>query len=80
MHIPAQYIIETPPQVVAFSLPNKGGMFATSFETQDNSTFTFSNIIQFNKSVYDSAEYPYLKELYNKIILTEKADMIFKKK
>jgi hypothetical protein len=80
MHIPAQYVIETPPQVVAFSLPNKGGMFATSFETQDNSTFTFSNIIQFNKSVYDSAEYPYLKELYNKIILTEKADMIFKKK
>lgn len=80
MHLPAQYIIETPPQIVAFSLPNKGGMFATTFESQDNNSFTFSNITQFNKSVYDSAEYPYLKELFNKIILTEKGDMIFRKK
>ncbi|MFC0515968.1 DUF3857 domain-containing protein [Mucilaginibacter angelicae] len=80
MHLPSQYTIETPPAAVAFALPNKGGMFATTFETQDNNTFTFSNITQFNKSTYDSAEYPYLKELYNKIILTEKADMIFKKK
>jgi len=80
MHLPAQYIIETPPQVVAFSLPNKGGMFATTFESQDSNSFTFSNITQFNKSVYDSAEYPYLKELFNKIILTEKGDMIFRKK
>ncbi|MEO3403218.1 DUF3857 domain-containing protein [Mucilaginibacter sp. CAU 1740] len=80
MHLPAQYVIETPPQVVAFALPNKGGMFVTTFDTQDNNTFTFSNITQFNKSVYDSAEYPYLKELFNKIILAEKGDMIFKKK
>ncbi|MDB5147434.1 MAG: hypothetical protein JWQ57_1454 [Mucilaginibacter sp.] len=79
MHLPQQYVVETPPQVVAYSLPNKGGMFATTFETQDN-TFTFSNITQLNKSVYDSAEYPYLKEFFNKIILAEKADMIFKKK
>jgi hypothetical protein len=79
MHLPQQYVVETPPQIVAYSLPNKGGMFATTFETQDN-TFTFSNITQLNKSVYDSAEYPYLKEFFNKIILAEKADMIFKKK
>ncbi|XHR96602.1 DUF3857 domain-containing protein [Mucilaginibacter sp. UC70_90] len=79
MHLPQQYIVEAPPQVVTYSLPNKGGMFATTFETQDN-TFTFSNITQLNKSVYDSAEYPYLKEFFNKIILTEKGDMIFKKK
>ena len=55
-------------------------MFATTFESQDSNSFTFSNITQFNKSVYDSAEYPYLKELFNKIILTEKGDMIFRKK
>lgn len=80
MHLPPQYTIETPPQVVAYGLPNKGGMFATAFETQDNNTFTFSNITQFNKTVYDPAEYPYLKELYNKIILTEKGEMVFRKK
>ncbi len=79
MHLPAQYVIDSPPQAVAESLPNGGGKFITSYEPGDNS-FTFSNVIQFNKSVYSPQEYPYLKELYNKIILSEKSEMIFKKK
>ena len=79
MHLPAQYSIETPPQSVIFKMPDTGGMYATNFENNDN-TFTFSSLIRFGKAVYSSEEYPYLKEFYNKIILTEKADMIFKKK
>jgi len=79
MHLPSQYIVETPPQNVAFALPNNGGMFATSYDNQGD-TFTVSNITRFNKGIYSPNEYPYLKELYNKIILTEKADMVFKKK
>jgi putative methionine-R-sulfoxide reductase with GAF domain len=79
MHLPAQYTIETPPNVVAFSMPNNGGMFATSFDSQGND-FTFSDITRFTKAIYYPEEYPYLKELYNKIVLTEKADMVFKKK
>ncbi|MGN8069146.1 DUF3857 domain-containing protein [Mucilaginibacter sp. 22184] len=79
MHLPAQYAIETPPQVVAFALPNNGGMFATNFDSHDNE-FSFSNITRFTKAIYFPEEYPYLKELYNKIVLTEKTDMVFKKK
>ncbi|WP_184549638.1 DUF3857 domain-containing protein [Mucilaginibacter sp. FT3.2] len=79
MHLPAGYTIESPPQSVAFKMPGNGGMYASSFEEGGNS-FTFSNIIKFTKPIYTSEEYPYLKELYNKIILTEKADMVFKKK
>jgi hypothetical protein len=79
MHLPPQYAIETPPQVVAFVMPNNGGMFATNFDNQGDA-FTFSNITRFTKAIYNPEEYPYLKELYNKIILTEKADMVFKKK
>lgn len=79
MHLPPGYMIETPPRVVAFSLPNNGGMFVTNFDDQGES-FTFSTVIRFSKAIYSSEEYPYLKELYNKIVLTEKADMVFKKK
>lgn len=79
MHLPAQYTIETPPQVVAFSLPNNGGMFVTNFDSHDNE-FSFSNMTRFTKAIYTPEEYPYLKELYNKIVLTEKTDMVFKKK
>ncbi len=79
MHLPAQYTIETPPQTTAVALPNSGGKFLTNYEP-DNNTFTFSHVIQFSKSVYSPAEYPYLKELYNKIIQSEKTEMVFKKK
>ena len=79
VHLPAQYAIENPQQPVAFSMPNKGGKFFSNLEN-DNNTFTFSYVTQFNKSVYGPEEYPYLKELYNKIILSEKNEMVFKKK
>ena len=79
MHLPAQYTIETTPQAISIGLPNDGGRFLTNYDPGNNS-FTFSSIIQFNKSIYSSEEYPYLKELYNKIILTEKNEIIFKKK
>ena len=79
IHLPAQYAVENPMQPVNFSMPNQGGKFYTSFES-DNNTFTFSYGIRFNKSIYGPEEYPYLKELYNKIILAEKNEMVFKKK
>ena len=79
MHLPEQYKIEKPPQIIATGLPNNGGKFLTSYEENGNS-FTFSHVIQFNKSVYNSEEYPYLKELYNKIIQSEKNELVFTKK
>jgi transglutaminase-like putative cysteine protease len=79
MHLPAQYTIEAPPQDISIGLPNDGGRFLTSY-ISDNNTFTFSNVIQFTKSIYTSGEYPALKELYNRIIQAEKAEIVFKKK
>ncbi len=78
MHLPAQYVVENPPKNVGLALPNQGGKFLTSFDGQAN-TFTFSHVTEFNKSVYMPEEYPYLKELFNKIIQTEKNDIVFKK-
>jgi hypothetical protein len=79
MHLPDGYVIESAPQAVSVGLPNKGGQFLTDF-TREGSNFTYSNVIQFNKSIYYPEEYPYLKELYNKIIASEKADIVFSKK
>lgn len=79
IHLPEQYTLETQPQPIAFGLPNQGGKFLTDFQS-DNNTLTFSYITQVRKSVYSPEEYPYLKELYNKIILAEKNVLVFKKK
>jgi hypothetical protein len=79
LHMPDQYTIDTPPAQAALSLPNKSGMFISQFYSQDN-VYTFTHIIQLNNSIYSAEEYPYLKELFNKIVQAEKTDIIFKKK
>lgn len=78
VHMPAEYTVENPPQNLGMVLPNQGGRFITAYDVQAGS-FTFSHNIQLSHSIYSSEEYPYLKELYNKIIQAEKADIIFKK-
>jgi hypothetical protein len=79
VHLPAGYSVDSPPQNIAAGLPNNGGQFLTDFRSDENS-FTFSHVIQINKPVFAPEEYPYLKEFYNKIILSEKAELVFKKK
>jgi len=79
LHLPARYTVQSAPQAVSTTLPNKGGVFITNYQADDN-TYTFSNAIKFYKSVYSSAEYPYLKALYNDIIKVEKAEIILVKK
>lgn len=79
MHLPADYVIDSAPQGIAISLPNKGGKFITNFAGEGNN-FTFSNVFQLTKTIYEPEEYPYLKELFNKIVATEKGEIVFKKK
>jgi len=78
LHLPVGYSIENAPQNVGIALPNDGGSFITQFETTDNE-FTFSHVLQIKKSVYSPEEYPYLKELFSKIILSEGNQIILKK-
>ncbi len=79
IHLPAQYVIENIPPPIAFGMPNQGGKFFTSIDG-DNQNLTFSYDTRFDKSVYGADEYPYLKELYNKIILAQKSQLLIKKK
>lgn len=79
INLPAQYTIENPPQPLSIALPNQGGNFITEYQS-DNNVITFSYVTKISKSVYSAEEYPYLKELFNKIILAEKNELVFKKK
>lgn len=79
VHLPEGYEVETPPVNNNIGLPNQGGRFITAYDPRENG-FTFSHVIQLNRSIYSSDEYPYLKELFNKIIQAEKSDIIFRKK
>jgi hypothetical protein len=79
MHYPDNFVISNQPAPVAITLPNKGGAFMTSFETNDGA-FSYSQVQQLNKAIYLPEEYPYLKELYSKMIQNQKATIVFTKK
>ncbi len=79
IHLPAGYKVDSPPQNTSLFLTNNGGRFITDYQA-DNNTFTFSHIIQFSKAVYAPEEYTSVKEFFNKIIQSEKSEMVIEKK
>lgn len=79
LHYPANFEIRAQPTPVSMALPIKGGRFLTDMSNEDN-TLTYSQVEQFNKAIYSPEEYPYLKELFNKMIQNQKANIVFQKK
>jgi len=79
MSFPENYEIISRPEDKGIALPNKGGRFISNINISDNK-LQFSESMQLEKSIYNSEEYHYLKELYNQIIQFQKTDIIFKKK
>jgi len=71
LHLADNYTIDSPPQNITASLPNDGGDF-TMYFSSDGNKITITNQYKFNKPVYSPAEYPYLKDLFDKIILSQK--------
>ncbi|RKR84251.1 uncharacterized protein DUF3857 [Mucilaginibacter gracilis] len=79
LHYPANYVITRQPEPVSIGLPNKGGKFVTLVEAGDQ-VFNYSEVHQLSKAIYQPEEYPYIKELYNKIIQNQKATIVLSKK
>jgi len=76
---PEKFELITKPDNVGLAIPNNGGRFISQISVEGN-TLTFMNQTQLSKSVYNSEEYPFIKELYNKIIQSQQVDIVFKKK
>ena len=77
--IPDKFEIISKPDDTSISLPNNGGKYFCKTEINGNQ-FIFSELLQLNKAIYQPEEYPYLKELYNRMIQLQKSDIVFKKK
>jgi len=79
MHLPDSFEITDHPIGLDVALPEKGGSFSTAFQSNPG-IFNYSEQLKLDKITYSPEEYPYLKELYNKLIQTQKATIIFEKK
>lgn len=79
LEFPAEFELVNTPEKIALSLPNTGGRFILESQLAGN-RLTLSNALSINRTVFSSQEYPYLKELYSRIIQAQNEDLIFKKK
>lgn len=76
---PDTFELANKPGNVGLALPEGGGRYMASME-QEGNQLTVSQMTQLNKSIYLAHEYPALKELFNKMVQTQKVEVVFKKK
>jgi hypothetical protein len=79
LEFPEDFEIAELPSKAALSLPNAGGRYLFSIQTLGNK-IVMNNILNINRTMYTSNEYQYLKELYNRMIQIQSADLVFQRK
>lgn len=78
LNFPAGFEVQSKPEAIGLALPNKGGKFMMQVN-QDDNVLSLYQLTQLDKSIYQPEEYLFLKELFNKIVLTQKSDIVLKK-
>jgi Fe-S cluster assembly iron-binding protein IscA len=76
--LPEKYELKEQPKDVSIALPNQGGKYLLQTSVIDHN-LTIHQQLQFNKAIYTSEEYHYLKEFYNRIIQAQKTDVLITK-
>lgn len=76
--LPENYILADKPKDLSIGLADNGGRYLCSTTLEDR-LLNFSQLLQFNKPIYHPEEYLSLKELYSRIIQSQKTDVILRK-
>jgi hypothetical protein len=79
LEYPADFEISNLPPPVAVSLPDNGGRYLFSVQNVGNKII-LNSLLTLNKAIYTSEEYPYLKELINKVVQSYQSSLVFNKK
>jgi hypothetical protein len=76
---PADVVLVSKPERNVYALQGGSGKFLFDIlETENKVTMNF--VLSINKSVFNSNEYPSLKELFNRVVQTQSTDLIFQRK
>lgn len=79
IELPENFTVESLPDKVTLSLPNAGGKYLFGAQVV-GSKLQISNVLQTAKPAYSSEEYPYLKEIFGRMVQAQNTDIIFKRK
>ena len=77
--LPENFVAESIPEKVMLALPNAGGKFLYGSQLVGNKLH-ITNMLSLARPVYSSQEYPYLKEIYTRMVQAQNADILFKRK
>jgi hypothetical protein len=78
LDLPPGITITDLPQKIALALPNGGGRFIFDARHTDNRLSLQSNLI-ISRTQYSSEEYHYLKELFNRVVSAQNADIVLQR-
>lgn len=76
LEYPAGFRIENVPERIGLTLPNEGGRFLFDARNVGNRV-SITQSLAITKTVYSSAEYYYLKELFSQILQLQNGELIF---
>jgi hypothetical protein len=79
LHYLPSYEVDELPASAALSLPEKGGRYLFNVANVGN-VVSITSSLTLNKSVYNSTEYHYLKELFARVVQIQQSQIVFKKK
>lgn len=79
LQFPGDFEIVNMPEKIGLTLPNSGARFLSDARITGNK-LNFSSSLLVRKTVFSSAEYHYLKELFSRILQVQNAEIIFRKK
>src|SRR5690606_13476050 len=80
LQISENFKLKYTPPGVALALPDKAGKYIYQVSQINDQSIQMVEIININKSEFSYEQYPYLKELYNKIVQANKSDLIIARK
>jgi len=79
IEFPETFEVVSVPDKVGLALPNAGGKYLFGSQLVQN-RLTVTNSLSLARPLYMAQEYPYLKEIYSKMVQTQNTDIIFKRK
>ena len=79
IELPENFEVASMPDNVGAALPNAGGKYVFGAMMTANK-LTINNVFSVTRPEFAANEYPFLKEIYNRMVQAHNTDIIFKKK
>lgn len=79
LQYPESLQIEDLPEKVGLALPNSGGRYLFNIQNS-GTTLSMNSSFTINRTLFTSEEYHYLKELFARVVASQRTDLVFKRK